>query len=453
MAGSMGQRLDYDLLGMELWASPAGFKSKRKALIQLTDGRTFFASTNFLVLRSPTDTERLSVSFVCYIGSCHNCLLEASHHTLASLIMGQPFFTKKQKALMRERRKKKKQQASSTDEQSARHAAEVVSPATSSVIEESTTSSSSSSINQKEGSQSKSVSKRPRDETEAAGPSMTLHTKRVDAGTKILVGIPSELSAKDAKKFRKDARRKLRKDEGITDENIIEFVSEEEIGHRNSKKRKKNFPSIKDLLKEKDQQAKDQKEAEKLQKKMASIPEDLKRRYVALDCEMVGIGTDGKKSALARVSMVDWDGKVMLDTFVQVPTRVTDFRTHVSGVEPKHIKNKNAAMDVVKCRELVASLLKDKILVGHALKNDLQALLLQHPKKDIRDTAKFRPFQRFANNKWRPRKLRDLVKENLKGKDGFQEASHDSVDDAKATMELFHIVQPQWEKELSAKSK
>merc|ERR1712038_2058505 len=97
--------------------------------------------------------------------------------------------------------------------------------------------------------------------------------------------------------------------------------------------------------------------------------------------------------------------------YVQVPIRVTDFRTHVSGVEPKHIKSKNNAMPVNQCRDEVAKLLKDKILVGHALANDFKALMLTHPKEKIRDTAKYRPFQRYGNGKWRARKLKDLVKE------------------------------------------
>ncbi|KAL3895625.1 MAG: hypothetical protein SGARI_007394 [Bacillariaceae sp.] len=171
-----------------------------------------------------------------------------------------------------------------------------------------------------------------------------------------------------------------------------------------------------------------------------------------MDCEMVGIGADGKKSALARVSIVDWNHDVVLDTFVKVPIRVTDFRTHVSGVEPKHIKDQNA-MEVQKCRDLVAKLMKGKILVGHALSNDFKALMLAHPKDKIRDTAKYRPFQRYANGKWRPRKLRDLVKENVKGKEEFQAAEHDSVQDAKATMELFQLVFSAWEKELANKTR
>jgi len=76
---------------------------------------------------------------------------------------------------------------------------------------------------------------------------------------------------------------------------------------------------------------------------------------------MVGIGPDGKKSALARVSIVDWEGTVLLDTFVRVPERVTDFRTKVSGVCAKDIaiKNENAMNhDEVRFAEAIYSKIK-----------------------------------------------------------------------------------------------
>lgn len=38
-------------------------------------------------------------------------------------------------------------------------------------------------------------------------------------------------------------------------------------------------------------------------------------KYVAIDCEMVGTGEDGKESALARVSIVNKFGIALLDTF------------------------------------------------------------------------------------------------------------------------------------------
>jgi RNA exonuclease 4 len=363
------------------------------------------------------------------------------------------FFTKKQKALMRERRKKVK--PSSNDDTPNKSKLD-------------STNASEDSLAKKRPRDAdletaETLNKRPRNEeseptttnTVPTENQSTLATKRVNG--KLLVAFPPTMSAKDAKKFRKESRRQLRLD-GSPENEEIEFVtsleSSSEVPSAHKNKPKKKFPSIQELLQQKKQLAEESKNEIKKESKEKKqfVPDQVKSQYVAIDCEMVGIGSDGKRSALARVSVVDWDLKVLLDTFVQVPTRVTDFRTHVSGVTANHIKTKTA-MEVVKCRVLVASLLKDKILVGHALSNDLKALLLQHPKHMIRDTSKYRPFQRFANAKWRPRKLRDLVRENLQNKEGFQVASHDSVDDSRATMELFQIVHSNWEKEFAAKTK
>jgi RNA exonuclease 4 len=188
-------------------------------------------------------------------------------------------------------------------------------------------------------------------------------------------------------------------------------------------------------------------------KSEAALDEATKAKYVAMDCEMVGIGADGKQSVLARVSLVNWNGQVLLDTYVQVPTRVTDFRTWVSGVRPQHIRASTGAMDVKQCRETVAALLNGKIVVGHALRNDFNALMLTHPRGDIRDTARYRRFQRFGGNKWRPRKLRDLVQENLNRVIQEEGHSHNSVDDATAAMDLFKLAREAWEKELELKTK
>eukprot|EP00955_Chlamydomonas_euryale_P008765 93476-Chlamydomonas_euryale.AAC.1 len=58
---------------------------------------------------------------------------------------------------------------------------------------------------------------------------------------------------------------------------------------------------------------------------------------VAMDCEMVGVGPDGVRSALARVCLVNDDGNVLMDSHVRPKERVTDFRTWVSGVKPEHL--------------------------------------------------------------------------------------------------------------------
>ena len=60
--------------------------------------------------------------------------------------------------------------------------------------------------------------------------------------------------------------------------------------------------------------------------------------YVAMDCEMVGVGPKGSESVLARCSIVNWHGAVLLDTFVRPQEKVTDYRTWVSGVRAKDLK-------------------------------------------------------------------------------------------------------------------
>ena len=296
--------------------------------------------------------------------------------------------------------------------------------------------------------------------------------KQPPTTTTTVVYIPTNLTPKEAKKFRKDTRRKARM-EGQS-EDAIKFIiegqtSSEGSGSKDDKqsngnnpnqdtnkntKPKQSFPRINDLL---SQHAAHQKLVDKLSKQKSindSIPTIEKQKYIAIDCEMVGIGIDGKKSALARVSAVDYDGNILLDTHVRVPERVTDFRTHVSGVRPKDIASTNAkAVDHATIRSTVGLLLHNKILVGHALTNDLSVLMLSHPRKDMRDTARYKPFMRpsgRSGGKLRPRKLRDLVHEQLGTKIQEVGKAHDSVDDARASMELFKVVRVKWEKELNS---
>lgn len=296
-----------------------------------------------------------------------------------------------------------------------------------------------------------------------------------DTPEPVIVTIPSNISAKESKKLRKEARRKTRR-EG-KDENLLKFVDEngssltadEDVSKQENmeseikepvkkklKRPKKTFPRINELLAEAEAAKKLQGEKEKQQIYEESIPADIRAQYVALDCEMVGIGTDGKRSALARVSITNWDGDVVLDTFVKVPARVTDFRTFVSGVRAKDIRSTNAdAMELHACRRKVGELIKDKILIGHSLRNDFAALMLDHPKHQIRDTAKYKPFMRASGRnggKLRPRKLRDLVKEHVGKTIQVEGEAHSSVDDANATLELYKTARNKWEKEIELKA-
>jgi RNA exonuclease 4 len=89
---------------------------------------------------------------------------------------------------------------------------------------------------------------------------------------------------------------------------------------------------------------------------------------VAIDCEMVGLGPMGSESALARVSLVNYHGHILLDTFVQPRERVTDWRTWVSGVRESDLIG---APEFKEVQEKVATLIKGRVLIAHAIENDL----------------------------------------------------------------------------------
>ena len=180
------------------------------------------------------------------------------------------------------------------------------------------------------------------------------------------------------------------------------------------------------------------------------IPFQKISEYVGLDCEMVGLGPSGKQSALARACLVDFNGEVIYDKFVRPKGFVTDFRTKYSGVRSSNLR-RGEACTFEECQEEVAALLRGKILVGHALKNDMAVLMLNHPRADIRDTACYRPFmrclKRAGTEKYRPKALKVLAKEVLNLT--IQEGEHDPGIDARTAMELYKSRREEWEQDIA----
>lgn len=164
-------------------------------------------------------------------------------------------------------------------------------------------------------------------------------------------------------------------------------------------------------------------------------------KFIAIDCEMVGVGSAGSESSvLARVSLVNFHGTQVYDSFVRPKEFVTDWRTHVSGISPSSMTNARTFEQV---QGDVASLIKNRILIGHAIRNDLDVLMMGHPKRDIRDTSKFKGFRKFSAG--RSPALKKLAKEIL-GVD-IQGGQHSSVEDARATMLLFRRFKGEFEVE------
>jgi RNA exonuclease 4 len=191
-------------------------------------------------------------------------------------------------------------------------------------------------------------------------------------------------------------------------------------------------------------------------KKHHDAPMTKRDLYFALDCEMVGVGQGGMASAVGRVSIVNWENQVVLDTYVRVPAPVTDFRTHISGIAPEHLQAGpgHTLMSFAQVRETVQNMLRGKILIGHGLDNDLKALGLYHPWTDIRDTATYSYYMRQYRDpvtqcvSFVPKKLRDLAWERLGRQIQMPGVPHSPTEDAIAALDLYKEAREQWEDHL-----
>lgn len=153
---------------------------------------------------------------------------------------------------------------------------------------------------------------------------------------------------------------------------------------------------------------------------------------------MVGIRPNGQGSMLARVSIVNSKGETIYDKFVKPTENVTDYRTPISGIRPEDIEHGEVFTTV---KKEVAQILKNKLLVGHALEHDLRVLRISHHKHMIRDTSKYWQFKQLTEG--RTPGLKRLTQHFLGA--SIQEGEHSSVQDAKAALQLYMLARKDWE--------
>ncbi|KAK2902941.1 hypothetical protein Q8A67_007654 [Cirrhinus molitorella] len=161
---------------------------------------------------------------------------------------------------------------------------------------------------------------------------------------------------------------------------------------------------------------------------------------------MVGTGPKGCCSELARCSIVNYEGDVIYDKYIKPINPVTDYRTRWSGIRRQHLIN---AIPFDHAQKEIVKIMTGKVVVGHAIHNDFKALKYFHPACQTRDTAQIPLLSRKAGLPVNQLpSLKSLAKAILKKDMQTGKQGHSSVEDAKATMELYKVVESLWEQEL-----
>ncbi|EEF37657.1 exonuclease, putative [Ricinus communis] len=166
-------------------------------------------------------------------------------------------------------------------------------------------------------------------------------------------------------------------------------------------------------------------------------------KAIAIDCEMVGGGSDGTLNLCARVCLVDEDENIIFHAYVQPQIPITDYRYEVTGLTEEHLRDamplkevQNKILEILYNGESVGKARlsggKARLLVGHSLDHDLDCLRMFYPDHLLRDTAKYRPLMKtnlFSHS------LKYLTQTYL----GYniQTGIHDPYEDCVAVMRLY----------------
>ena len=169
---------------------------------------------------------------------------------------------------------------------------------------------------------------------------------------------------------------------------------------------------------------------EEIANEFRELPEKVEnsRDVIGIDCEMI---KTSKGEEVARLSVVDKNGELVLDEFFKPLGEVEDYRTKFSGITEELVMNREYTSD--KSVDILAKVADSHtIIVGHSLENDLRALKVIHDK--VIDTALiYNADSKYPSKPPLAKLYSKYIKKPFRTE---QMGGHDSIEDAKASIEL-----------------
>ncbi|KAI0068442.1 hypothetical protein BV25DRAFT_578987 [Artomyces pyxidatus] len=172
-------------------------------------------------------------------------------------------------------------------------------------------------------------------------------------------------------------------------------------------------------------------------------------QILALSCMVVGVGPGGTTAMLARVAITDFRGTSLLDCYVAPTMPVTDYRVSTTGITADHL-NSSSAVKFSDVQLFVANLIKDKVIVGHSLWNDLSVLGIPHPAVNTRDVGLYQPFRNAlrAQAPTHPIGLQTLTWVLMRRRI-CQDGQQNPLENARAALDLYRSHSAEWENAIS----
>jgi RNA exonuclease 4 len=185
----------------------------------------------------------------------------------------------------------------------------------------------------------------------------------------------------------------------------------------------------------------------------ANIHRDALTRKIAMDCEMMQANIG---QVLGRVSIVNYEGQTVFDTFVCYPEPIKVMNTHqeYSGIRWSDIDPGNGAQPFSEVQAQLIELLRDRIVIGHDIQKDIKAISMNLPARisqlqgmprlassiafdvTIRDTQKYSGYRRYANPGAHQGPNLKALAQQILGRQ-IKQGCISSLEDALATMEVY----------------